>query len=165
MSQQPSAVINAYLRKLVVLKRQPYNVWKDTELPYPKKAIQKAILEELTLVDGKSPTEKNKELRRALVLSYIDLAYFIPPDDAQLLIQSEKLIFKMTEKRSHGQSHTEDEYQRLSLYEEPAMRLRERIVQEERLRIAEVAMYNAGGSLELGENGVTLRFPAPIKLS
>lgn len=152
-------VINAYLRKLIYLQCSIHSVWKDSALPYGKEEIRAAIFEQLRLADGEVVTAESTEKRRALVFGYIRLADFIAPDDAQLLIQSEKLVNEMAELRARGGRPTTRHDHLLRQYERPAMRLRAKIDRDRRFRIAEVAAYNSGWDLDVHADGITLRAP------
>jgi hypothetical protein len=159
MTPASPLVVKEYTRKLAALLRQRPSVWKDTELRYPKKAVKRALMDELAILDHRPRTDESREMRKALVVAFTRLAYFIPPDDAQLLMQAEKLTWQIAEKRVNGQTPTHDEHQRLIRYERPSMRLNAKIIREERLLIAEVAAYNAGWKLESNEIGVRLTAP------
>ena len=157
MARETLKIVETYLKKLLELERLPASTWSNTRLPFSKEIIEKALLAELEALDQQK-SKKDKETRRALVISFVRLSYFISPDDAQLLGESEKLLAEVAHNRSNGKAYTEEDKRRLRGYEKPWMKIRAKISQEERHRIAQIAAYNAGGSLEKDENNqITLR--------
>ena len=114
-------------------------------------ADKKVIFEELKTLNS---TVSNR--RQALVHAYIALARFIAPDDAQLLIQAEKVTFQMGDKILSGAKLTVEEYKLLEQYEEPSIRLNKAIDFSERELIAELAALNSGLSVERTPNGYLL---------
>src|SRR5258708_6654780 len=106
---------------LATLKRmdERYSAWNDSELPFPKEIIQKAI--EKDLLGLKTSNEPS---RQELVMAYIALARFVSPDDAQLVKQTEKTTLRITEKVIDGEGLDAKDDDLISLYEIPFVRIR-----------------------------------------
>jgi len=74
-AEQRSRVISSYER---ILEKDSAPVARDTDLPYPKELIRKAICEELI-------ENPDSELRSYLEVAFVQLECFLPPEEFKIV--------------------------------------------------------------------------------